>query len=867
MASEYQEDDTSKLAGELFSGKLRVEEALAKLRNRLLDLTMRNRLLNYRHPKGRSYQFTNDPDLDLLFERLLDGKPVQIVPVSDPPTSRYEGGKKPEARVYAREVNIGTSIDIAPRAENASRWLRPLQVIHYPADLERMMRKISAEARTVVEETGTNMLYLMFGFLEYFDSDESEKAVHAPLLSIPISINRANIDPDSRTYLYEITYSGEDVAENFTLREKLRQQFRLELPELGDEETPEEYFKNIQMAVAKRKNWTVKRRLSLGFLSFGKLAIWADLDPAKSDSLLKSELLRDIFEGVRAEASDVFHAEDYVIDAHNDSELPLIYDADSSQHSAIIDVKNGENLVINGPPGTGKSQTITNIIAAAIAEGKKVLFVSEKLAALEVVKQRLTSAGLGEFCLELHSHKTQKKQLLESIEQRMASKYASPAGYAARIEILRERRRGLNAYAELLGSRIGNKLDLTVHEVFWATEVRRQGMQGHEEAVLGQNLSEATGWSGEKLERCKSVLGDAAAALEALGYRPHESPWLGFKPNLLVPGDEVAISRLVKSALSSAQKLQNLTEGLEEIFSIPSFSMAAIQNAKKVVKGLSGLPVGVNEDMLGRLFSGNEDALPKIASEAERLSQMLGQVTQLQKHASSRLNSIAIEDGAGFAARATLAKKHLLNDSTSFSARTYREFREEVASLIDQLERLSQVSVKREIGVPSDLASLREGLSNAVDWMNKAQLEKMSAAELSRAGTKGLATAKKIGGELSLVQSLLSESSIPFDGNVGELEALLDGRGMPELLPTVSIDATTLEDLQRFAGGGWGGWTAEEFAQREREISEHISTGKQSLDELKEHFSRFGISASSSKSFLEGIETLLSIAVASRMIA
>ena len=100
-----------------------------------------------------------------------------------------------------------------------------------------------------------------------------------------------------------------------------------------------------------------------------------------------------------------------------------------SQHSAIIDVKNGKSLVINGPPGTGKSQTITNIVASAIAVGKKVLFVSEKAAALEVVKQRLESAGLGDFCLELHSHKTQKKHLLENIEQRMNRTFAVPSGY------------------------------------------------------------------------------------------------------------------------------------------------------------------------------------------------------------------------------------------------------------------------------------------------------------------------------------------------------------------------------------------------------------------------------------------------------
>ncbi|RYG57044.1 MAG: DUF4011 domain-containing protein [Alphaproteobacteria bacterium] len=371
--SSYESDDASKLAGEVFGGKLTVAEALKKLRTRLLDLSMRNRLLNYRHPKGRAVQFINSPDVNLLFDRLEEGKTVALTHIPDPPLSRYDDEKKPDVRTYAIEIGINPSTEFqaVPRP-NGQRRAPSLQVLQYPADLERFLRKISSEARTVVEETGTNMLYLIFGFLEFFDSEDSQKPCLAPLISMPVSLTKGALDPDARTYLYDLTYSGEGIVENFTLREKLRQEFRLELPSLDPEASPEEYFGAIEAAVSKRKNWCVRRRLSLGFLSFGKLAIWADLDPAKAPGLLSNPLLKDIFEGGRAASSEAFHAEDYDIDRHPDAELPLIYDADSSQHSAIIDVRKGSNLVINGPPGTGKSQTITNIIASALASSHRI---------------------------------------------------------------------------------------------------------------------------------------------------------------------------------------------------------------------------------------------------------------------------------------------------------------------------------------------------------------------------------------------------------------------------------------------------------------------------------------------------------------
>ncbi|UJW79447.1 DUF4011 domain-containing protein [Hydrogenophaga sp. SL48] len=853
----YKEDDASKLAGELFSGKLAVGDALAKLRTRLLDLSMRNRLLNYKHPKGRSLQVVDSPDLNLLFERLEEGKSVALLYVPDPPMRRYEGGKKPEARIYARELDIGTTVDIAPSTEATTyRRLPGLQVLQYPADLEKGVRKISSEARTVIEETGTNMLYLMFGFLEYFDSEDSEKAVHAPLLSMPVNLVRGKLDDESRTYLYELSHSGEDIAENFTLREKFRQQFRLELPELGEEDTPEDYFSKIQAAVSKRRNWTVRRRLSLGFLSFGKLAIWADLDPAKSQGLLSSELLRNIFEGGRVEASGAFHAEDYDIDGHDDGELPLIYDADSSQHSALIDVKSGKSLVINGPPGTGKSQTITNIIASAIAGGKKVLFVSEKLAALEVVKQRLEKAKLGDFCLELHSHKTQKKQLLESVEQRMTRRYLKPSGYESHVSVLREKRKALNSYSALLGSTTGNSLDLSVHTVFWVTERKRQHIEDELDAVAGISIQGADGWDASQLDKCRMVLSDAANALDELHCPPQESPWLGFQPGLLIKGDELPILRTVEQALVHAGKAESATCDLGPIFDGSSWTIRQLNDALNAVETLSSVPSNLEGELLESMFVDGASSAERVRGELLRLSSLLEGIRGLRRRSVERLTHQQPTDMHQFKCAVQEGWPVLTEEALS---RPPSEVLSSGMRLKELLERLTKLASGRELHQPRDVENVLRRLASVAGNVECSQWMLTPGPELIAIGTAASRTVRDVHTSLDQVASVLKASGVPFAGRTEELQSLLDGRGMPELLPEAVLDDALLEELRRLNSGGWGDWTAEQFAATARETSEVVAGASQAADELKTFFSRLGIPIEVSKSWLDSIEVLLSV--------
>ena len=283
QTGEYQANDAEALVGEIFSGGLTVGEAIERLRTRLLDLSARNRLLNYRHPKGRCVQIADEPSINLVFDRLyLDSKGVLFKYVQEPSPYTYEG-KRPEARLYAQRLAISTSFEFAPNPGGSNgRRLHGIQTLLYPADLERQLRKIAGEAKTAIEETGTNMLFLVFGFLEFYDSEDSERPMLAPLLSLPVTLVRGEIDRDTRTYQYTVQHNGEDLAENHTLREKLRRDFMLLIPDFGEEDEPEDYFARIEQAVKNKRRWKVRRQITLGMLSFGKLALWTDLDTKKN---------------------------------------------------------------------------------------------------------------------------------------------------------------------------------------------------------------------------------------------------------------------------------------------------------------------------------------------------------------------------------------------------------------------------------------------------------------------------------------------------------------------------------------------------------------------------------------------------------
>jgi transcription elongation GreA/GreB family factor len=797
--NEYKANDADAIVGEIFSGGITVAEAIERLRTRLLDLTSRNRLLKYRHPKGRCVQIADKPNINLVFNRLYaDGKGVPFRYVPEPSPDTYEG-KRPDAKLHAARLGISTSYEFAPNSEGShGHRLHSIQTLLYPAELERQLRKLASAAKTAVEETGTNMLFLVFGFLEFYDRDDSELPMLAPLLSLPVVLIRGEIDKETRTYSYSVSYSGEDLAENHTLREKLRRDHMLSLPEFGEEDELETYFSHIENAVRNKRRWKVRRQITLGMLSFGKLAIWSDLDTKNKPGLLDHELIKSVFSGGSGGGGDGFHAEDYRIDEQPEASQSLIYDADSSQHSAIIDILSGKNMVVNGPPGTGKSQTITNVIAAALSKGKKILFVSEKLAALQVVRHRLNKAGLGHFCLEFHSHKTQKKKFLEDIQSRIATRFPAPARFQGKLATLQQQKTTLARHAQLLGSKIGNCLGLTVHEVFWAAERHRQNLGDLAAVVHAIGYPDASNWTYDDIQSRRARLVELAELYDAIGRFDMKHAWWGFQPNPIAPADDQAISAIIRKALERARAANLAANAAVSFFGIGGQPDAAVAGmVRTTLDRVPTVPDGADPPLLLRMFEPESD--PKGQSSSRLLSDICTGVTKARGLFASAAQVLA-DSERPHPEQATKI------ESTASGRLSAQLLSSELGDALQQTARLEKAletfsAASRDTAAPygpPDRALLDTFLANRPKAAALG-LAPFTIRSIAGQAAMVLDAVRCLSEALARVSAIAEHRGLPFDSTPDSVSRLADPSGLQGIRRETIVDAKTLEEARRLA--------------------------------------------------------------------
>jgi hypothetical protein len=427
----------------------RLEDA----RRGLLDLSTRNRLLALPKPgRSRGVVRLAEEDADFVLAELLAGRAFTFEAAAEIPA---EADPAPKPRRGRRRSAEGVATADAARTPEEARRDTRLRADLPPADLARRLRDLMTDARTAREETGIATLSLGLGTLAWRDPATPGTERLAPLALLPVTLEREGVGQTFR-----LRASGLEVQENLSLRQKLATEFRVVLPEF-DAETydPTRWADAVSAAVGQRDGWAVDPDgMALGLFSFAKFLMWRDLDPAANPGLLAHPVVRALVGGAALPAVPSF-PDDADVDAEIRVErLDHVVDLDGSQALAAEAVRRGGvggHVVIQGPPGTGKSQTITSIIAQAVLDGRRVLFVAEKLAALEVVQRRLGAVGLGPACLELHSEKQSKRAVLDELRATLALPAPARPERDAVVRRLGTLRARLNGHAAAMEGTVG----------------------------------------------------------------------------------------------------------------------------------------------------------------------------------------------------------------------------------------------------------------------------------------------------------------------------------------------------------------------------------------------------------------------------
>ena len=424
-------------------------------KRKLLDLSLRNRLLNFKRSK-RAVPFicTNPGELeDMLAEdQVFTFSPLEKVISPDDPRSGEEHRRRYSEDLHAEQVL---------QAMRRGKITTALDRRQLSASLIGLYRA----AKAAIEEGGTNILYLALGFLNWTQTDNRSRTYQAPLILIPVSLSRRSVNA-----AFKLRIHDDEPQFNPTLLQMLRQDFGLEIPELSKELPKDDsgldvdgIWNIVKKHVRDLEGWEVSEDLVLSTFSFAKYLMWADLD-ARTKHLKKSPLVKHLIDTPR----DTYMGNDGVdfprpkeMDRKyhpKDTYLPM--SCDSTQMAAVIAASEGMDFVIEGPPGTGKSQTIANMITHLLAIGKKVLFVSEKTAALDVVYRRLRDVGLGKFCLELHSSKARKTDVIQQLDHAWQSRHPKISDWERQAEHLLNLREDLNAYVRQLHKTYANGLSI-----------------------------------------------------------------------------------------------------------------------------------------------------------------------------------------------------------------------------------------------------------------------------------------------------------------------------------------------------------------------------------------------------------------------
>lgn len=598
---------------------MHIDQKIEFWKNRLLDLSKRNRLINCIRPKdgkrvSRSTILIYKPSLEDLWNILVEREDSLQFPI--PINYLYNNNGTQETELQLETFNNGILTNQSP------------------TDTCKTLRNLMKKAREFYEEKGLNALYLAFGFLIWKENGIDGQEMRSPLILVPVSLSQKSLDEP-----IILSRTDDEIIVNHALEQKLLSEFGINLPRFDEADEWQNYLFQVE-EICSHLNWQVEYDATqLSLFSFLKISMYRDIE-INSDKIAGHHIIRTLNGECLDIGKDCSDMSNYDHDLIEPQYTFSVVDADSSQQDAILLAKRGVSFVLQGPPGTGKSQTITNIIAELIAEGKKVLFVSEKMAALEVVHKRLKQAGLSNFCLTLHSHNAKRREVLDQlgISLKLSKSKAQLQQEAFnKLFQLKDIRTELNAYVRELHT-IVEPLGKSIYQV---NGVLAKYASFKDVDYIQPN---AENFTPELLAKCETLLEEIANIIDKSGYQ-QKNPWYGciltsitheFRQQFLVDANKLI------SLLTSGETIYNEIIGLTGASNLSSAfaNIQCVVDLCNVATNALGIPYEwLHLDLKDQVNYTNNcsDALRK----ANNLNELL---STLKKHVHSMLvalNSIA----------------------------------------------------------------------------------------------------------------------------------------------------------------------------------------------------------------------------------
>ncbi|MBL8190617.1 MAG: DUF3320 domain-containing protein [Acidobacteria bacterium] len=565
---------------------------LERWKQQLIDLTLRNRLLNFKPTPVTTIRVVDELPAEVFRTLQIANRSMSFQPAS---AASVVSVKPVEGLAVISDqeeeaTDSGNEFSHVDREQLASHHIdTKLQTSLAPERLAMNLLRIYQQSASLFEEQGASALFLALGMIEWYEDENSDARLKAPLILLPVELNRQNARSK-----FTLRAAQEDPVVNPAFTEKLKRSFGLKLPplpEISEDFALEDYFAQVQRLISNEARWRVTNEIYLGLFSFQKFVMYRDLE-INEQVFAEHPVITALCLG---KGDRLGPLPDELLNAKLDQVLSPettdhVLDADSSQQRALLAVRSGRDLVLEGPPGTGKSQTIANLIADALASGKRVLFVSEKMAALDVVHNRLATLGLNDFCLELHSNKTNKKIVHEELARVLNKGGAQPPTTDGTMNRLSAVREDLTGYVNDLHEPFG-KLNEKPFTIFGAFD------QVKGAPVINATVTNLPNYTSENFDQLCRDFDEHASLLNEVGD-PTRHPWRGCVLQNITGAQSGELQELIDVALIRLAKLvENAAEFAEEIGAATARTFGQVEMLCEIALSLAASP-GASESLL-----------------------------------------------------------------------------------------------------------------------------------------------------------------------------------------------------------------------------------------------------------------------------